>query len=346
MDRNELLDRLNGLLRAQFDEIVFRLAVPAQFLSNGARATVSTEILRLLEQTDRLGELEALLAGPAGGSSQFDDRRAPRSGLLPRVAVVSVTAELGEVQRVVAARLRGLSGGCDVSELDAAQPAAWGEAQRADYRLLLLGARTGGTNVMTRLHEGGADALRSLGMDPLKVVPAEIEEAQRLLAATSDTFATGDEAASRAVGLYSRWLKAWGPVAEGHGATLESWEEAYLRARLDLLEKGSFGALQARAGRRQLDRKRLYAPLFGESVRDAVRRDVDHLVRERGHDLPRRQITRYATDVAYLTIASRSCLVSLCADATPASAQRSPHPFWVRRRLPVSKPEQQTGQLF
>ena len=47
----------------------------------------------------------------------------------------------------------------------------------------------------------------------------------------------------------------------GNSAVLAAWETKFLRARLDKWAKGSYGGLQARAGRRQLDRSTLYVSL-------------------------------------------------------------------------------------
>lgn len=77
MDQGELLDRLNALLPAQFDELVFRLGVPAQWLSQGSpQTTKAVEVLQYLTRQGRLEELgrrlhwdRALPAGPAASSA-------------------------------------------------------------------------------------------------------------------------------------------------------------------------------------------------------------------------------------------------------------------------------------
>lgn len=69
MDPDQLLDRLNELLSAQFAEIVFRLRIPPQYLTSPApQATQAIEVLRYLTREGRLGELELLLGGPRAGA--------------------------------------------------------------------------------------------------------------------------------------------------------------------------------------------------------------------------------------------------------------------------------------
>lgn len=58
MDLNQLLDYLNRLLPAQFDEMLFRLDVPRHYLSQGAgQATVAAEVIRYVQQHGRINEL-------------------------------------------------------------------------------------------------------------------------------------------------------------------------------------------------------------------------------------------------------------------------------------------------
>lgn len=62
MDRNQLLDRLIALLPVQFAELVFRLRVPPQHISQGApQATCAIEVVRYLESQGRLDELERVM---------------------------------------------------------------------------------------------------------------------------------------------------------------------------------------------------------------------------------------------------------------------------------------------
>lgn len=58
-----LLDALNALLPAQFEEILFLLSVPRALLPSSvtAQAERSIDLLRYLESTGRLGELRELL---------------------------------------------------------------------------------------------------------------------------------------------------------------------------------------------------------------------------------------------------------------------------------------------
>lgn len=62
VDPNQLLDHLNRLLPAQFDEILFKLGVPRHYLSHGAgQATVAVEVIRYLQQHGRMSELDEQL---------------------------------------------------------------------------------------------------------------------------------------------------------------------------------------------------------------------------------------------------------------------------------------------
>lgn len=59
MDPNQLLDRLNQLLPAQFDEVLFKLGVPQHYLSHGSgQAAVAVEVIRYLQQYGRIHELD------------------------------------------------------------------------------------------------------------------------------------------------------------------------------------------------------------------------------------------------------------------------------------------------
>jgi hypothetical protein len=74
MEQNELFERLNALLPAQFEEIVFRLSIPPQYLSTAAPlATRSIEVLRYLTQKNQLRALEALLLPATRTTSRSKD---------------------------------------------------------------------------------------------------------------------------------------------------------------------------------------------------------------------------------------------------------------------------------
>lgn len=61
-NENDLLERLQSLLPAQFDEVVYRLKVPPEYLSHCVPQTMrSIEVLRYLKQKNRLGELDEVL---------------------------------------------------------------------------------------------------------------------------------------------------------------------------------------------------------------------------------------------------------------------------------------------
>ena len=83
MDQNQLLDRLHGLVPAQFDELVFRLRIPRHLLPEGAQSTVAINVIRYMVQQGRLHELEAyFLQGPAAPSLAARDAR-PAAGTSP-----------------------------------------------------------------------------------------------------------------------------------------------------------------------------------------------------------------------------------------------------------------------
>ncbi len=83
----------------------------------------------------------------------------------PRVAIIAVSAELGDVQHAVAARLQQPAPAPMVDEIDAAAPDGLARAAAADYRLVLIGGRTGGTDTLARLLDAGSDALRPAQLD-------------------------------------------------------------------------------------------------------------------------------------------------------------------------------------
>jgi hypothetical protein len=63
VDPNQLLDHLNRLLPAQFDEMLFLLGVPQHYLSRGAgQATIAIEVIRYFQQHGRIHELDERLS--------------------------------------------------------------------------------------------------------------------------------------------------------------------------------------------------------------------------------------------------------------------------------------------
>lgn len=72
MHPNELLDRLNALLPAQFAELMFRLQMPVHYLSQGApQTTCAMEALRYFTQSGRLRDLEMHIARGRAEPSAF-----------------------------------------------------------------------------------------------------------------------------------------------------------------------------------------------------------------------------------------------------------------------------------
>lgn len=71
---NQLLESLSNMLPAQFEEIIFRLGIPSQYLSasTAPQSTRAIEVIRYLEGCGRLHELQALL-GPGNPGRRVDD---------------------------------------------------------------------------------------------------------------------------------------------------------------------------------------------------------------------------------------------------------------------------------
>lgn len=181
----------------------------------------------------------------------------------PRIAVVAVMEELGPAQAAIAARLRGLGNHPDVTEVDAAAGDATAAACTADFVLVLLGARTGGTDTLARLVEVGHVSMRIDRFDP-RHVGSEIRAAMVLWSRARLTFDSVEDATHKAQEEYAAWLRHWARPdegGEGRHAAPEPFERAYLRARIDRWELGTPGGLQALGPNRKLDRARLYVPL-------------------------------------------------------------------------------------
>jgi hypothetical protein len=72
VDRERLLDTLCGILPAQLETVVFKLAVPTAFLSGAtaAQATRSIEILRWADQQGRLGDVARVLGEVTGAGKK------------------------------------------------------------------------------------------------------------------------------------------------------------------------------------------------------------------------------------------------------------------------------------
>lgn len=77
MTRDELLTRLLGLLPAQFDVVLFRLAIPPEYLAgaSAAQATRATEAIRYLEQQNQLERLARVVADVAAAGTAADRGR-------------------------------------------------------------------------------------------------------------------------------------------------------------------------------------------------------------------------------------------------------------------------------
>jgi nucleoside phosphorylase len=106
-DRSELLTRLTRLLPSQFEEVVFRAAVPPAHVpgSGAAQATRAIEVLRYLEQRHSLDQLERLLSSVIGGQAE-PSRSAPRDASMTDGPTVIVLTALGLEATAVLAHLQ------------------------------------------------------------------------------------------------------------------------------------------------------------------------------------------------------------------------------------------------
>ena len=182
----------------------------------------------------------------------------------PRIALVGVVEESGDALESIQRRLAKHG---DINLVDAASPDALARASRADFRLLLVGARTGGTATFKALLDEGARALKPLTFAPQHIRPAEIAEALALHARidAGDAYGSVHAAVERALDHFTAWLKDWAVAAEGTEAALSPWERAYLRARRDKWRAGSHEGLREASRGRSIDRARLYVPLRAEA---------------------------------------------------------------------------------
>jgi hypothetical protein len=184
--------------------------------------------------------------------------------------VLAVSAELAATAEAVAQRLRShtrLKEGVEV--LDAAQAEAAASLHAADLVVVLLGARTGGTDLLRAALD---DAQRTVAvkLDPVPgaddVPDDEHGAARALRRRVGATFRDTESAVARVTRLVGDWERARFPVRAGRGAAAESWELEYLRACRPAWELGRFSALTALAGQRDLTRARLYVPLRAQVV--------------------------------------------------------------------------------
>ena len=189
------------------------------------------------------------------------------------LAVVAVDAELGAASKAVAEHLGKMTAVERVIRIDAAGEGAAAGAEAADFVLVLLGGRTGGTDAIAKLLDAGRVGLKAKSTDPDIVPDDESRPAKVARARITDVFESAEDAARRAQAHFDEWLRQWAPREPGKGALLEPWERTYLEVRLAKWEHGSYGVFAARAAGRQLDRARLYVPL--RAARGQVRFDAE-----------------------------------------------------------------------
>jgi formylglycine-generating enzyme required for sulfatase activity len=233
-----------------------RRVIPVHFDDTPrGKALFGTNILKELSVAAEGGE-----AAVATRILELLRRYRAQERIRPRIAVVAVTEELSAAQDAAVALLRRLALKPEVSPIDAADPEAFEKTRLHDFRLFLVGMRTGGTQALERLAATDAARLKASSWDRRNLRKDEIDTATAIGDAIDDSFASPDEAAKKAADLFASWLNRWAPPEEGHGPALEPWEAKYLRARLKQWEKGSYGGLKA-LGRSDLDRARLYVSL-------------------------------------------------------------------------------------
>lgn len=87
MTRDELLTRLLRLLPAQFDVVLFRTAIPPEYLAstNAPQATRAADAIRYLEQQNQLAGLAQVIEDVAPAGSAADRGRTPRTLPGPRL---------------------------------------------------------------------------------------------------------------------------------------------------------------------------------------------------------------------------------------------------------------------
>src|SRR5580692_10223422 len=71
MTKDELLTRMNRLLPAQFEEVLFRAGIPLEYISSAgsAQAQRAVDVLRYIEPQNELGRLARILEAVAGPGS-------------------------------------------------------------------------------------------------------------------------------------------------------------------------------------------------------------------------------------------------------------------------------------
>lgn len=168
MDHQDLLDKLNALLPAQFEVIVFRLGVPPEILTGTAQSSRAIEVIRFLQAQNRVPELAALLV---------------QSGLRPVVPAVVPRSEMhvsrplgelvDEIEGLLIQRARQVADDVKRGELTVAIDALVAEVKRrgrmkegdvvAGTRLLkVIGTGNFGTIYLARRESDGVSLATKL----------------------------------------------------------------------------------------------------------------------------------------------------------------------------------------
>lgn len=257
-----LYDRLVNLLDGQLAEVVYRAQVPTRFLSNGTRAQRAIDVAAWAAQDPENAsraeeELRKTLNPPAPQSTSLTVHRR-------RIAVVCVKSELGDTAKAVARELRALSSVRGALVLDAADTATDKAAGRCDLTVILLGGRTGGTDILTTLAGSGALLLRLDRPDVDALPEDELAEARALRKGVKSVFQDAKGAARLARQLVTDRLQQGTPSVPGAEATMTAWELAYLRDQVGWWEEGVYEPLLAAAGGVGLKRRDLYVSLRAE----------------------------------------------------------------------------------
>jgi hypothetical protein len=186
-----------------------------------------------------------------------------------RVAVIAVTAELGRHAEAVADRLGRMGWAKPVEVWDAAAPPK--RLPEAELWVVLLGARTGGTDLLTHALERDpvVAKLQAVDLSSIDLAhAAELPQALALMqrAAKAPQFSTPEEAGEAIALGASNWRRARRPGRATEAGVLSEWERAYLRQRLVRWERGTPGpVLSCGAAGVSLDLARLYVPLKADT---------------------------------------------------------------------------------
>jgi hypothetical protein len=233
-----------------------RVVVPVYLDARGeSHPLYGTAVLTglALHRDGRDKVVEALRARASGLRALWSAR--------PRVALVGVVPEMENCLAAVATRLRPMAH--EIEHFDACDPASAERARKADLRVMLVGARTGGTTVLRDLVDGGNFAMKLFAIDTDDTPDDELLPAKKLRARIEGSFDSVDEAAGRAQDHFARWLAAWVVTPPGTTTALEPWERSYLDAQRTRWTVGTHETLRDAKSGKPIPRASLYISLRG-----------------------------------------------------------------------------------